>query len=50
MSDHNINTTVELEQYYDSRIIGIASKYGAKHVIWQEPVDQGIEVNICESE
>lgn len=45
MADNNLTTFPELEQYYVTRALDIISGTGKHVIIWQDPVDNGVEVN-----
>ncbi|XP_074595838.1 beta-hexosaminidase subunit beta-like isoform X2 [Brevipalpus obovatus] len=45
MNLQNLRTMTELEQYYARRTIATAKQIGYKYMIWQDPLDKGVQVS-----
>ena len=45
MALHSMRSTTELEQYYAQRTIANAKQIGYKYMIWQDPLDKGVQVD-----
>jgi len=45
MKDNNMTEMSELESHYVKRLIELVSGIGYKYIAWQDPVDNGVEMN-----
>ena len=41
----NISDYHKLEEYYTRKLLGIARSVNYSHVIWQDPIDNGVKVS-----
>ena len=44
MTKNNLKNVAEVEQYYVRRTLENVKNLGAKYMIWQDPIDNGVKV------
>lgn len=45
MKQHNFKEVSQVEQHYVRTTLHNVRKLGAKYMIWQDPIDNGVEVS-----
>ncbi len=49
MALHNFTDIAQVQQYYAERLIAMIKGIGGTPIIWQDPLDYGVEVSIYKS-
>lgn len=44
MKKNQMKAVSEVEQYYVKKTLGNVRELGAKYMIWQDPIDNGVKV------
>ena len=46
MTEMNFDNYSQVEEYFNTRLIDIVEAKGAKTIIWQDPIDNGVTVSM----